>query len=116
MQAEQLLQPLEPPSGGAAALQQRLAAANAAQVVAPPVPVLLMQRTVRWQRPVLHLGSALLLLFVVSYQPAELTVLPDAWQHGPALRLQAAPASRDQLVRLPGANVQMNVYWKLPSD
>lgn len=114
MQAEQLLQPLEPPPGGTAALQQRLAAANRAQVAATPVR--LMLRSVRWQRPVLHLGSALLLLFVVSYQPAELTVLPDAWQHGPALRLQAAPAQSDQLVRLPGANVQMKLYWKLPSD
>lgn len=110
MQAEQLLQPLEPPPGGTAALQQRLAVAKVAQVAAPPAH--LMLRSLRWQRPALSIASVLLLLLVVSDQPAELTMLPESGQSGPALILPTAPVPRDQLVVLPGASPQMKLYWK----
>ncbi len=113
MQAEQLLQPLEPPPGGAAALQQRLAAAKAAQVAAPPAH--LMLRSLRWQRPALSIASVFLLLLVVSDPPAELTMLPESGQNGPTLTLPATPEPPDQLVALPSANPQMKLYWKLPA-
>lgn len=113
MQAEQLLQPLEPPPGGAAALQLRLAAAKAAQVAAPPAH--LMLRSLLWQRPALSIASVFLLLLVVSDQPAELTMLPDSGQSGPALILPTAPEPPDQLIVLPGASPQIKLYWKLPA-